>query len=125
MVAHRKFTDARISQFIKLSSSKVGKINDALWRTIPKGLVLYIDNGNGFNDTDLIQKVIEPYILTFTQKQAGFTTEVMEEVLTVQMKDSTYNVIELLKRDRVVIGKKGEVLADTAVKLQQKIHQNL
>jgi hypothetical protein len=72
---------------------------------------------------DLIQKVIEPYILTFTQKQAGFTTEVMEEVLTVQMKDSTYNVIELLKRDKVVIGKKGEVLADTAVKLQQKIHQ--
>jgi hypothetical protein len=72
---------------------------------------------------DLIQKVIEPYILTFTQKQAGFTTEVMEEVLTVKMKQSTYNVIELLKRDRVVIGKKGEVLADTAVKLQQKIHQ--
>jgi hypothetical protein len=72
---------------------------------------------------DLIQKVIEPYILTFTQKQAGFTTEVMEEVLTVQMKQSTYNVIELLKRDKVVIGKKGEVLADTAVKLQQKIHQ--
>lgn len=72
---------------------------------------------------DLIKKVIDPYILTFTQKQAGFTTEVMEEVLTVQMKQSTYNVIELLKRDRVVIGKKGEVLADTAVKLQQKIHQ--
>jgi hypothetical protein len=72
---------------------------------------------------DLIKKVIDPYILTFTQKQAGFTTDVQEEVLTVQMKDSTYNVIELLKRDRVVIGKKGEVLADTAVKLQQKIHQ--
>jgi hypothetical protein len=72
---------------------------------------------------DLIQKVIDPYILTFTQKQAGFTTEVQEEVLTVQMKQSTYNVIELLKRDRVVIGKKGEVLADTAVKLQQKVHQ--
>jgi len=72
---------------------------------------------------DLIKKVIDPYILTFTQKQAGFTTDVQEEVLTVQMKQSTYNVIELLKRDRVVIGKKGEVLADTAVKLQQKIHQ--
>lgn len=72
---------------------------------------------------DLIKKVIDPYILTFTQKQAGFTTDVQEEVLTVKMKDSTYNVIELLKRDRVVIGKKGEVLADTAVKLQQKIHQ--
>lgn len=72
---------------------------------------------------DLIKKVIDPYILTFTQKQAGFTTDVQEEVLTVKMKQSTYNVIELLKRDRVVIGKKGEVLADTAVKLQQKIHQ--
>ena len=72
---------------------------------------------------DLIKKVIDPYILTFTQKEAGFTTDVEEEVLTVKMKQSTYNVIELLKRDRVVIGKKGEVLADTAVKLQQKIHQ--
>lgn len=72
---------------------------------------------------DLIKKVIDPYILTFTQKEAGFTTDVQEEVLTVKMKQSTYDVIELLKRDRVVIGKKGEVLADTAVKLQQKIHQ--
>lgn len=72
---------------------------------------------------DFIKKVIDPYILTFTQKQAGFTTDVKEEVLTVKMKDSTYNVIELLKRDRIVIGKKGEVIADTPVKLQQKVHQ--
>lgn len=71
----------------------------------------------------LIKKVIEPYILTFTQKKAGFTTEVLEEVLTVKMNESTYKVIELLMRDKVVMGKKGEVLADTAVKLQQKIHQ--
>lgn len=71
----------------------------------------------------LIKKVIEPYILTFTQKKAGFTTEVLEEVLTVKMNESTYKVIELLIRDKVVMGKKGEVLADTAVKLQQKIHQ--
>jgi hypothetical protein len=65
------------------------------------------------------------YILTFTQEQAGFTTSVNEMVLEVEMQPITYKLIDKLKKDLVVTssttGK--TILADTGVKLQQKIHQ--
>ncbi len=68
--------------------------------------------------------LIKSYILTFTQNEAGFTTKVNENVLEVEMKPITYKVIERLKRDLVVKNSEGQViLADTGVKLQQKIHQ--
>jgi hypothetical protein len=67
--------------------------------------------------------VIEPYILTYTQEQAGFVSEIEEEVLTVDMKQSTYNLANRLNRDLVVQGKEEVILADTGVKLMQKLHQ--
>ena len=72
---------------------------------------------------DLIMSVIETYVLTYTQEQAGFVSEIEEEVLTVDMKPSTYNLASRLKRDLVVQGKEEVVLADTGVKLMQKLHQ--
>jgi hypothetical protein len=65
------------------------------------------------------------YILTYTQQEAGFTTNVKEMVVEVEMQSMTYKIIERLKKDLVVksstTGK--VILADTSVKLQQKIHQ--
>lgn len=72
---------------------------------------------------DRIEPFINPIMLTYTQQQAGFISEIKENILTVQMKESTYKVIDRLKKDLVVEGKKGVVLADTAVKLMQKCHQ--
>jgi hypothetical protein len=72
---------------------------------------------------DLIQKYINPYIISFTQKQAGFTTEVKENVLTVKMKPQTYDLINKLKKDLIIQGKQEVILADTGVKLMSKIHQ--
>lgn len=72
---------------------------------------------------DLIMSVIEPYVLTYTQEQAGFVSEIEEEVLLVPMKQSTYNLASRLKRDLVVQGKEEVILADTGVKLMQKLHQ--
>jgi hypothetical protein len=69
--------------------------------------------------------LIRYYILTFTQAEAGFTTSVNEMVLECEMKPITYKIIEKLKKDLVVTssitGK--QIIADTGVKLQQKIHQ--
>lgn len=69
--------------------------------------------------------LIRYYILTFTQAEAGFTTSVNEMVLECEMKPITYQIINKLKRDLVVTssttGK--QIIADTGVKLQQKIHQ--
>jgi hypothetical protein len=80
---------------------------------------------NDYSDVsyDKIRPYIEPIILTKTQSEAGFVSEIVEQVCTVIMQPSTYNVIDKLKKDKVVEGKKGVVLADTAVKEMQKLHQ--
>lgn len=73
---------------------------------------------------ELILPIIKPYLITYTQSQAGFETEVKETVLKVKMNESTYKIADRLKKDLFVIGKNGdEVIADTAVKLMQKLHQ--
>lgn len=66
---------------------------------------------------------IQPYIITFTQSQAGFTSEVNEHILECPMEDITYDIIKRLKRDKIVQGKSGLILGDTGVKLMQKTHQ--
>jgi hypothetical protein len=68
--------------------------------------------------------LIRYYILTFTQVEAGFSTQVNENVLYCDMDTITYKIIEKLKKDLVVQNKEGQlILADTSVKLQQKMHQ--
>jgi hypothetical protein len=78
-----------------------------------------------YTDADInkIMSVIKPYIITFTQEQAGFTSEIEEEVLKVKMKSSTYEMCDRLRKDLVIEGKEQVILADTSVKLQQKLHQ--
>lgn len=81
---------------------------------------------NDYSDAkyDKIYPIIKPYIITFTQEQSGFTTQVIEHIIPVEMQPVTYNVISRLKRDLVVTSSDGRtILADTSVKLQQKIHQ--
>lgn len=81
---------------------------------------------NDYSDADIkhIQRRIKYFILTFTQEQAGFTSTVNEMVLEVEMKPITYQIIERLKRDLVVKNPQGQIiLADTGVKLMQKVHQ--
>jgi hypothetical protein len=81
---------------------------------------------NDYSDAkyDKIYPIIKPYIITFTQEQSGFTTQVIEHIIPVEMQPVTYNVISRLKRDLVVTSADGRtILADTSVKLQQKIHQ--
>lgn len=68
-------------------------------------------------------KYIEPIMLTYTQKEAGFVSEINEHFITVQMKPSTYSIIERLSNDLIIEAKAGVVLADTSVKLMQKVHQ--
>jgi len=80
---------------------------------------------NDYSDADIgkIMSVISPYILTYTQEQAGFESVIEEEVLKVRMKDSTYEMCNRLMKDLVIEGSSQVILADTSVKLQQKLHQ--
>jgi len=75
-------------------------------------------------NTERIRAVTDKIFITFTQEDAGFKQMVQEEILTVKMADSTYKFAERLRIDKIVTNKDGEVvLADTAVKLMNKMHQ--
>ena len=75
------------------------------------------------NGLDTILKAVEPYTINYTQAEAGFMAETKEEILEVEMKESTYKLIKKLKKDLVVEGKEEVILADTPVKLMMKVHQ--
>ncbi len=90
--------------------------------------VKHLGHGKVNDYTDARKKdfwhLIRYYILTFTQVEAGFSTQVNENVLYCDMDAITYKIIEKLKKDLVVQNKEGQlILADTSVKLQQKLHQ--
>lgn len=103
--------------------------------TFYKWAKVYVDvtkkkiNGYDINDytranIKLIDAKIAPYILSFTQEQAGFTTNVKDHIHTVEMDKRTYYLANKLRKELVLENNKGDViLADTPVKLQQKLHQ--
>ena len=80
---------------------------------------------NDYSDADIdkVMSVIKDYVITFTQEQAGFSSEIEEEILYVLMSPLTYSMCSKLKKDLVVEGREEVILADTPVKLQQKLHQ--
>lgn len=84
-------------------------------------------NGMYVNDyshgLDTILEAMRPYTINYTQEQAGFKAEIVEKVLEVELKPSTYKLIDRLNKDLVVEGKSEVILADTPVKLMMKLHQ--
>lgn len=70
-----------------------------------------------------IKKIIDKYLITFTQEQAGFKTNVQETILEVKMLPITYSITKTLKKDNVYYGKNDLILGETAVKLMNKLHQ--
>lgn len=70
-----------------------------------------------------IIEAMQPFTINYTQEEAGFITKTTEEVFEVELKESTYKLINKLKRDLVVQGKEEVILADTPVKLMSKVHQ--
>ena len=75
------------------------------------------------NGLETILEKMRPYTINYTQKEAGFNTETIEEVLEVEMKPSTIKLISQLKKDLVIQGKDETILGDTPVKLMMKVHQ--
>lgn len=84
-------------------------------------------NGLHINDYSRGHKSIidmmKPTMISYSQKDAGFTNTITEHVLHVKMDDMTYGIAKTLKRDLVVEGNDEVILADTPVKLMQKLHQ--
>jgi hypothetical protein len=84
---------------------------------------------NGFNVNDYssgrvdIIKMMKPFTISYTQKQAGFESSIDEEILRVRMKPITYSICRSIKKDLVVEGEDEVILADTGAKLMSKMHQ--
>ena len=73
---------------------------------------------------EAIEKATNHLFISFTQNQAGFTELVKENILYVDMLPATYQFANRLRIDKIVTNKEGaSVIADTAVKLMQKLHQ--
>jgi len=70
-----------------------------------------------------IMGAVSPYMISYTQKEAGFSTEIEEEVLYVKMQDRTYQICDRLSKDLVVEGDEEVILGETPAKLMQKLHQ--
>ncbi len=86
------------------------KINSMMINDYSRGLETIVDKMN-------------PYTIRFTQKEAGFENDIIEEVLEVDMSELTYGLTSKLKKDLVVEGSDDVILADTPVKLMMKLHQ--
>jgi len=72
-------------------------------------------------DFNKIIPIIDPYLIRFSQEDAKFETKINETVLYCP--PTLVPLCNKLIRERVVKGKNEVILADTAVKLQNKLHQ--
>ncbi len=84
---------------------------------------------NGFmtNDYSRAKETVldqmKPYTIAYSQREAGFKSSIQEEVMRVRMNPITYSMCNRLKKNLVVEGDTEVILADTSVKLMQKLHQ--
>lgn len=82
--------------------------------------VMNYDNAN----KEKIDQACGHLFLSYSQDEAGFKQVIEEQIIYLRMKPGTYYLADKMLSDRVHIGKAGEeVVADTEVKLQQKLHQ--
>ena len=75
------------------------------------------------NGLPTIMDKMKPYMIAYSQKEAGFKVNTTEKVLEVEMEKTTYKLANQLKKHLVIEGKREVILADTPVKLMMKLHQ--
>ena len=75
------------------------------------------------NGLPTIMDKMKPYMIAYSQKEAGFKVNTTEKVLEVEMEKTTYKLANELKKHLVIEGKREVILADTPVKLMMKLHQ--
>ena len=80
---------------------------------------------NDYSDCDWnkLSVFLDKYFIRYNQASAGFINEIVEDIVEVEMKPITYHIASTLKRDKIYEGKADIVLADTPVKLLNKLHQ--
>lgn len=77
-------------------------------------------NADGMN---FIRKMQELIFVSYTQVQSGFNTSVNKKILYCDMNSETHFMCKKLCKELFMTIEGKEIIADTAVKLQSKIHQ--
>ena len=77
------------------------------------------------NNYDDGKQSILDEMISYTQKEAGFKSQIKEHVLKVKMSELTYRFVKEMREHSVIEGKKTDdaILGDTGVKKMSKIHQ--
>ena len=93
--------------------------------TVKKKYVGVGQQVNDYSDADWkrISPFVKPYMLDRTQAESGFTQTIIEDILIVPMKPSTYRMAKAIAKDGIFEGNTDTILADTAVKQHSKLHQ--
>lgn len=72
---------------------------------------------------ELINPIIQPYLLKYTQKEAGFTAEIDEHIIYYEMPDKLRKMTDTLLKDELIRGNKENIVANNAAAMLNKIHQ--
>jgi SNF2-related domain len=88
-------------------------------KRIPSGFI------NDYSDAKMetIAPIVEPYMIRYTQADAGFVSTIDESICWVVPSPGTTQLAKRLIDDHFIQGVTGTVTADTPVVLQQKLHQ--
>jgi hypothetical protein len=86
---------------------------------------------NGFDINDYseakekeVKDAVRPYMVQFSQEEAGFVSYVEEEIIKVPIDARMYQLMAVLKKDKVYKMKCGDyIVADTKVRMQSLFHQ--
>ena len=83
---------------------------------------LKVNDYSRSKDSDIL-KVLEPYLVRFTQKEAGFSTEITEHILFHDLHPSIKAMVNDLCRKLVVTHDEETIMGDSPAKLMGKVHQ--
>lgn len=118
-------------QFWISELSPFQEINFYKWARKYVDIKLKIINGVRINDYSrarqyMIDAVLKPYILTYTQERAGFKqARIQEDIIYIEQSPELLLLMRYLIQNRYYKFKSdgSEIICDTAVKLQSKLHQ--
>jgi SNF2 family DNA or RNA helicase len=82
---------------------------------------------NNYDDADIakIEYLTKKYFVSYTQQEAGFKQyEIIEEIKEIEIDPRINELVKMILKDKMYIFKNGqEIICDSAVKVQSKIHQ--
>lgn len=92
---------------------------------VPRRVNGFIVNDYSDAKKDEVLSVINPYMLTYTQEEAGFSQVIHEHILDCRSSESTEYIFDTLKKDRCYnrLYDGVKILADTPANLMNKLNQ--